>query len=155
MKTTIRKATISDVEQLFLLVLESQLFQKKILEKKVLDENRFSTDTRETITQWMQEDEKAYLIVEDNGEILGFILCFIDNPVSREGTVADLYVDPSVRGKGIGTLLLNNGIAWLKDNNVHKVALAVHKDNLGALDLYSKSGFIPEDDRYQLMTRII
>lgn len=48
------------------------------------------------------------------------------------------------RGRGIGTSLLDAGIAWARTAGAHKVALEVWPHNEPALRLYRRAGFIEE-----------
>lgn len=55
-----------------------------------------------------------------------------------------LVVGEKFRGKGIGRELLRSGLDYLKSKSVSYVQLEVRADNLVALHLYSKEGFIPK-----------
>lgn len=146
----IRQATKNDAEQLFPLMLTSQLFQKKELEGKILDEERFKAESKKQFDDWIQADDKIYSIAEDK-DILGFILCFIDSDISKDASVSDLYVVPEARGKGVAHALLKNALDILKQKGMKHVSLAVHKKNPAAMKVYESAGFSPVQDDYQLM----
>jgi ribosomal protein S18 acetylase RimI-like enzyme len=151
--SNIRKANLGDVEKLLPLVLESQLFQKKELENRPIDEVVFKNETFNTLKEWILHDDKNYLIVEDeHKDILGFALAMFDNSLaSKEGSISDLYVKPKMRGRGIAKTLVEHSIAWLKEKGVKSINLAVHKNNLGAIELYKSVKFVPVEDNYILM----
>ncbi len=48
------------------------------------------------------------------------------------------------RGLGIGTALLDAGLAWAADAGAHKAALEVWPHNEAGLALYRKAGFVEE-----------
>ncbi|MER5917256.1 GNAT family N-acetyltransferase [Streptomyces sp. NPDC001982] len=53
--------------------------------------------------------------------------------------LADVYVDPSVRGKGVGTALVGGVREYLRAYGLHRVLLATHD----AHGVYEKLGFAP------------
>jgi ribosomal protein S18 acetylase RimI-like enzyme len=55
--------------------------------------------------------------------------------------VDDLAVNPDYRGKGIGRALLEQGIAWARENNFPGVMLETQDDNVPACALYQNCGF--------------
>lgn len=48
---------------------------------------------------------------------------------------------PSIHGKGIGSQMLKNAIAYSADNSVKVIRLDVLSDNIPAVRLYTKNGF--------------
>lgn len=60
--------------------------------------------------------------------------------------VADvaMALDKGWRGRGIGTALLDAGLAWARSTRAHKVFLEVWPDNTAALALYRGAGFVEE-----------
>lgn len=59
---------------------------------------------------------------------------------SHKGHVWGCYVDPSVQGLGIGTLLLNALIEMVRDS-VEQLTLSVVTQNEAAIRLYKRMGF--------------
>jgi RimJ/RimL family protein N-acetyltransferase len=55
-----------------------------------------------------------------------------------------MLLAPAWRGQGLGTALLDVGLAWAVDNGSHKAALEVWPDNEAALELYRRAGFVEE-----------
>lgn len=60
---------------------------------------------------------------------------------NRFAYVDDLAVNPECRGTGIGRALLENGIAWARENNFPGVMLETQDDNVPACGLYRSCGF--------------
>jgi mycothiol synthase len=61
-----------------------------------------------------------------------------------EDTVGEVYavgVHPAASGRGLGRLLMEAGLARLRDRRVEAVTLYVEADNLPAVSLYRSLGF--------------
>ena len=85
---------------------------------------------------------------DDDGTMIGFHWTKVENGI---GEVYVLGVDPDHAGAGVGSALLDAGLAYLSSRNVTKVRLWVDDDNHIAQSLYVKSGFSPirHDIRYR------
>ena len=59
-----------------------------------------------------------------------------------EADLITLAVDPSMRNRGIGSNLLKFVLEYLKDLNLKKIFLEVEANNIAALNLYRKIGFM-------------
>lgn len=55
------------------------------------------------------------------------------------GWLCDVYVDPAVRGKGIGTSLVEAVREHLREDGLRRILLATHD----AHEVYEKAGFAP------------
>jgi RimJ/RimL family protein N-acetyltransferase len=51
------------------------------------------------------------------------------------------------RGQGLGTAMLEAGLAWAREAGAHKASLEVWPDNAAALALYRRAGFVEEGRR--------
>ncbi len=52
-----------------------------------------------------------------------------------------MYVDPTVRGKGINKLLMEQLMNWAKVQQVFEIRLFVYSENRPAIRAYEKAGF--------------
>ncbi len=59
------------------------------------------------------------------------------------GVVHDLVVDPGQRGRGVGRLLLEAALAYLKSRGAPRVVLSTAERNLPAQRLFASLGFRP------------
>ena len=84
------------------------------------------------------------LLAYRDGQPLGFAICFLGfstflaRPLLN---IHDIFVDLSVRGRGIGAMLLERIEAKARDLNCCRITLEVREDNRVARGLYRKVGF--------------
>ena len=78
------------------------------------------------------------LVCEENGRVLGSLYLSLCAP---ESEVLALAVLPSARRRGIGRLLLENGMILLKSGGACVLYLDVRESNAPARALYSSLGF--------------
>lgn len=94
------------------------------------------------ISESVEGSERAARFVADaGGELVGNL--WID---LRPYNVADLgmLVALAWRRRGVGSALMEAGIAWAGAAGAHKLVLQVWPHNRGALALYTKFGFLQE-----------
>lgn len=69
-----------------------------------------------------------------------------------DGFVDELYIRPSVRGRGIGTEVMINLPKELSKNGLRAIHLEVSRVAIRTQEAYKRAGFKPRSD-YMLMTR--
>jgi RimJ/RimL family protein N-acetyltransferase len=80
-------------------------------------------------------------VAETGGKVIGFI----GLRLAPYGVASiAMAILSGFRGEGIGTRLVERGIAWAKDAGAHKLALEVWPHNEAAIALYKKVGFTEE-----------
>jgi GNAT superfamily N-acetyltransferase len=96
----------------------------------------------------------AVLVAEVAGRPSGFVLLsmarFTLETSSPAGSVTDLYVEPELRGRGVGTGLLSAGLDWLRGRGYRRVLLNVTVGN-PARRLYEKAGFIAISESMEVL----
>ncbi len=117
----------------------------------------FASTTDSDISQWLSFDVMHKIIAEDRGVCLlaldgiknsiGMIYAQQENPVNGlEGTekwvIVILAVDPDLKGKGIGSFLLNEMEGELKNRGAKKFFVYTNKDDEDIVSFYKKNGFI-------------
>lgn len=108
---------------------------------KVLFPNAYFTARQ--MVERINETHQLFLAME-NENILGYHFCKIE-PEAESGYVDFIGTDSSARGHGIGADLLASGIDWmLSAPSTKKINLTVNADNVPALGLYKKFGFVTE-----------
>lgn len=100
-----------------------------------------------SIQEQMKELNHHYLLLEDNGEYVGYLSYELDYKGQSITKIHKIYVLPSVQGKGCGRLLIDavQSIALQNDNKV--LSLNVNRFNK-AIDFYKRVGFdiVAEED---------
>lgn len=67
--------------------------------------------------------------------------CAIIIRENRHGHFSDFCVREDLRGKGIGSRILEFAISYFRENGMQTVRLHVFKDNPSAIRLYTRYGF--------------
>jgi ribosomal-protein-alanine N-acetyltransferase len=83
-------------------------------------------------------DGEFALLVDSAGELAGFIALA---GLLDAGEIRHLLVQPSQRGRGLGTQLLQAGLAALRQRGYVRCVLEVRESNAAALALYARAGF--------------
>ena len=87
----------------------------------------------------LAEDDRLVLVARSDDEVVG-VATF-----QRVVEVADLHrvvVRTDRRGRGIARRLVDAGLAWARSEGVERVMLEVAVDNVAALALYGRFGFV-------------
>jgi aminoglycoside 6'-N-acetyltransferase len=90
---------------------------------------------------WDDPDVTRLTIVAD-GAVVGFIQFFEEpDPKYRHASI-DLFVDPTVHGRGIGTEAVRRVVRHLLDDRGHhRITIDPAADNAAAIRAYEKVGF--------------
>jgi ribosomal-protein-alanine N-acetyltransferase len=78
------------------------------------------------------------LFINHGKQLGGFVMSRI---AADEGEILTIALDPSVRNKGLSSLLLKEHLHVLQQRCVNKVFLEVDENNVAALALYRAVGF--------------
>ena len=102
--------------------------------------------TRETIDRWLSNIENLIpLIAVFNEKIVGYAAVF-KHTHSRERGVSDIgiYLHQDFHGVGLGTAMTETILPIAKHQGLHRIGLHVVEDNVAAVKLYQKIGFVIE-----------
>ena len=103
----------------------------------------------------MNVDCRNVIVADYDGKHVGYVFGYlIANDPVRRGTVAhvdSLYVEPTLRGRGIGSALVRAFIADAQARGATEVTINVIKDN-PAVQFYRKLGLLPW--QYTLRARL-
>jgi ribosomal protein S18 acetylase RimI-like enzyme len=88
-------------------------------------------------------ERKHFLVVEENGSIVGFIHYEMDN--KKRGTIGLNAVHPSRQGKGIGTFMYEHVLQIMREHGTQYVSVSTGGDpsHTAARRAYEKLGFVP------------
>lgn len=90
------------------------------------------------LTDELQNETARFFVLEDNGEVLGYIGA---NNIGGEVYITNVAVKENCRGKGYGRMLVKKLICQSIFENADFVTLEVRKSNIPAIKLYEKCGF--------------
>lgn len=103
--------------------------------------------------------QAPHLLLLDGNQVVGW--CDVSphpRPIYQHGGTLGIGLLPSHRGIGLGGWLLENTVRLAERRGFRRIELTVHEDNLHAIRLYEKHGFLLEgrkreaiciDGRYQ------
>ncbi|REH01171.1 GNAT family N-acetyltransferase [Flavobacterium aquicola] len=140
-----RKANIQDLDQL------TNLFDQYV----VFYKNPSNYEKHNAYLKERIENNEAIIFVasedENPDKIIGFALIYVtfsSLALNKILILNDLFVDPSVRKKGIGEKLIAQTEAFAKELGSKTIRLRTAKSNNAAQKLYHKMGFVREDYLY-------
>jgi len=96
-----------------------------------------------------QRFPETFLVAEENGEVVGYIMCRIEVGLSsfglggliRKGHIVSIAVLPQSRRKGIAQALINTAMEGMRCYKAKQCYLEVRMTNSSAVALYKKLGF--------------
>ncbi len=126
--------------------------------RSTLEEWSGTGDIEEHWRTWL-DDIPLTLVADLDGRPVGMVC--VTGPDSCEIELAAIWVAPGARGKGVGGALVEAALDWGRDQGAERAVLEVLEENLAAIDLYRRMGFMDRgptrasDDPYQTraMTR--
>lgn len=91
-------------------------------------------------------DVGVWLAEAPGGELAGFLTagpCKLPVPdlEPRAGEIRQLYLRAAVQGQGLGSRMLETGLAWLREQGHAPLYIGVWSGNFGAQRLYGRHGF--------------
>ena len=92
---------------------------------------------------------ETFLVAEENGHTVGYIMCRIEVGLSnlgltgivKKGHVVSIAVMPEHRRKGIAKALMTAAMEGMRQYNAKQCYLEVRLTNEAAVELYKKLGF--------------
>jgi aminoglycoside 6'-N-acetyltransferase len=93
---------------------------------------------------WTDEPETTRLTIEVDGAVAGLIQFWEElTPKYRHATI-DLFVDPALHGRGVGTEAVRRVVGHLIDERGHhRITIDPSTGNAAAIRSYEKVGFKP------------
>ena len=88
---------------------------------------------------------------DEIGDIIGFCWIVLFDPgTGLEGEVAEVYVSPDHRGRGVGEMLMQQAVRLFRERRVTLGYVWTRPDNEAAVRLYRSAGF--EHNRQLVLT---
>jgi len=82
------------------------------------------------------------LLAELQGQAVGLAWAKVDADDAGIVNLFQLWVAPGARGQGVAAALLEAAIGWARARQAQALQLGVNCDNLAAIRLYQRSGFV-------------
>ncbi len=90
---------------------------------------------------------RAWLLSDGHGRDVGYALAYWRHSIDHGGRVAvldDLWVEPGVRGRGLGTRLLRAALAGMSEAGARAVVVEADPADVPATAFYRRFGFAPK-----------
>jgi ribosomal-protein-alanine N-acetyltransferase len=92
---------------------------------------------------------ETFIVAEENGEVIGYIMCRIETGISnfglsgiiKKGHIVSVAVLPNHRRKGVGEALITNALEGMRSYGAKQCYLEVRITNDEAIGLYKKMGY--------------
>src|SRR5215204_5839800 len=143
----VRRATPADLRRI------GRLGALLVEEHHGFDPQRFLAASRGTpegyasfISTQLEDPDAVVLVADDGGGVIGYAYAAIegyDYMALRgpAGVVHDILVEPEYRGRGVGRMLLDAALAFLKAHGAPRVVLTTAEGNEAAQRLFARAGF--------------
>lgn len=110
---------------------------------------KLTPEYRERYLDWVgrctSEDPQTVQVVEQAGKLVGYVFVLPESltHIWDGAVINELYVEPSARGEGIGTELMEAALAVAREQDLplDRVLLDVDRQNERARGLYEAFGF--------------
>lgn len=141
----IREATAEDLKTLFELSFEF-LKNEAGLEPTYDPEYAKTEDSQNFIKLKIQSDDAIFLVAEDNGRLVGFLMGTIyPRPKARKSmkpaVLDEIFVSQGYRNKGVGKELIEKFQDWARGKGANKLRVSTHHKNEEAIKFYREFGF--------------
>lgn len=128
----LRAAKLTDTDSIYDKICE--------LEQEKLNKNQFE----DIFKQNLSKRNIYYIVAEYQGKLVGFMSLYIQNLLHHGGAVAEiqeLFVDTTLRGKGLGTKLIEYARKISKMNKCVTFEVSCNLKRESTHVFYEKSGF--------------
>lgn len=132
----VREAVADDVEPWLALFQQVAAEGRWILAEAALDERW----AHRSFARTLASDAAVTLVAEVDGTMVGHLGLTVVAGCADLG----MMVAPDHRGRGVGSALVEEAIAWCRAHGAHKLALMVFPHNTAAVRLYERHGFVVE-----------
>ncbi len=147
MAMIVREATIEDYKAICKLFDELDAYHVE-LEPETFQAFDGLPRPLERVTSFLEEQDKAFYVVTDDGVIVGFLNCELATSSSypmfrprRFVRIDNVFVTASQRRRGVARSLIEEAKKWGKSKSADKLQLSVYATNQGAIKAYQHLGF--------------
>ena len=110
----------------------------------VLERWRGGDDLTAAVEEDLAETDTTGYVIEFEGRIVGWVQWHAEEDPDYRHAGIDIYVDPAVHGRGVGTDAVRTVARHLLvDHGYHRLVIDPAADNAAAIRSYGKVGFRP------------
>ena len=99
---------------------------------------------RELYRKWLWNSFEGHAdevrVATADGRPVGYVTCHL-REAGTTGEIGLVGVDETVRGRGVGRLVVDDAVAWFSRQSVQSIIVATQARNVGAQRLYQACGF--------------
>jgi len=110
-----------------------------ILELEMESFNSYDRLDRETLIELFSEFREGFYTININDVVVGYSVFLIEDGA---GYVESIAINSNYRRRGLGIRALEFMIKRMEDMKLETINLHVRMDNMAAMSLYEKNGFI-------------
>lgn len=136
----VRKATLNDVDNNLASIFIKGFRFHLNGRPDIFDSNKSDEELKNELINTIQNDNNV-LIVEESGNVQGFIIFQIKNKHDKTMWIDQLVVDNDFRGKGIAKLLISKVTDIAIEEKCKRIELCCWKFNSNANEMYKHLGF--------------
>ncbi len=104
-----------------------------------------------TVPTTFRGENIVFAVRDEVGTVIGFCWIVLFDPgTGLEGEVAEVYVSPEHRGRGVGEMLMQQAVRLFRERRVTLGYVWTRPDNEAAVHLYQSAGF--ENNRQLVLT---
>ncbi len=104
-----------------------------------------------TVPTTFRGENVVFAVRDEIGTVIGFCWIVLFDPgTGLEGEVAEVYVSPEHRGRGVGEMLMQQAVRLFRERRVTLGYVWTRPDNEAAVRLYQSAGF--ENNRQLVLT---
>jgi aminoglycoside 6'-N-acetyltransferase len=130
----LRPATAGDIPELADIRAKPEVYQRW----------RGGEDLVASVTDDLNDPDQHTLVIEYSGRVVGAIQWGEESEPDYRHASIDIYLDPAVHGRGLGTDSVRTLARHIiVDHGHHRVVIDPAADNAAAIRCYSKVGFRP------------
>jgi aminoglycoside 6'-N-acetyltransferase len=105
---------------------------------------RGGADLRAAVAEELAAEDEHGFVIEYEDRIVGFIQWSAEEEPDYRHATIDIYLDPTMRGRGLGTDAVRTVARHLiRERGHHRITIDPAADNTAAIRCYTKVGFRP------------
>jgi ribosomal-protein-alanine N-acetyltransferase len=107
----------------------------------------FEKERQREIIKYFKKSRKIFYVIKNQSKVIGYCIYYLKPAFSSRGfekkaVIYSIAVDSKFRNRGFGRKLLEESIREMKQNKALSIALYVNVNNIPAIKLYEKVGFL-------------